>query len=45
MQDNLPLDYRALTPALVFAGKWDPEWHLSKIKAQIAMYETRVAVP
>ena len=44
LQDNMPVDVANITPASVFNGKWKPEEHLARIKAQIAIFETREVI-
>lgn len=45
LQDNISPEMAELTPVQTFNGKWDPEAGLARIKAQIALYETKEIVP
>lgn len=41
LNDNTDVDVADMTPGEVFSGRWNPESRLDRLKAQIAVYETR----
>ena len=45
LDDNISAEAASITPGQTFNGRWDPERKLSRIKAQLALYETRDIVP
>ena len=41
LDDNISPETANITPGQTFNGRWDPETRLARIKAQLALYETR----
>lgn len=45
LDDNISAEAARITPGQTFNGRWDPETKLTRLKAQLALYETRDIVP